>query len=299
MSAIDSLHLSPKTEEKLTLTDKERIDYIRKYRWIGYTRAQEITRKLEDLLSHPKQPRMPNLLLVGETNNGKTLLIENFRQRYPASENAAGNAISVPVLYVQAPPGPDERGLYNAILNRLFEKLKPTESTDQKRERVVGILKSIDLGILVIDEIHHLLAGPLLKQRNFLNVIKYLSNELCVPIVGIGTSDALRAIQIDPQLQNRFTPEVLPRWQLNAEFARLLASFESLLPLKRQSNLASRDMASRLLSLSGGTIGELSTLINEAAIYAIRTGNETIDATALANCGYRPPSERKAASARL
>lgn len=292
-------HLSAKTAEKMTLSDEARIEHIRKCRWIGYSRAQEVLQKLEDLLNHPKQPRMPNMLLVGETNNGKTMLIEHFRERYPAHENARGDGIKVPVLYVQAPPGPDERGLYNAILNRLFEKLKPSESTDQKRDRLVGILKTIDLGMIVIDEIHHLLAGPLLKQRNFLNVLKYLSNELCVPIVGIGTADALRAIQVDPQIQNRFAPEVLPRWQLNADFARLLASFESLLPLKMASNLADRDMASRLLNMTGGTIGELSTLLNEAAIYAIKRGDESIDMGAITKCGYRPPSERKAAAARL
>lgn len=299
MNSIEYSHLSSRTAEKLSLTNEERIEHIRKFRWIGYTRAQEVLQKLEDLLSHPKQARMPNMLLVGETNNGKTMLIEHFRERYPAHENAQGEGIRVPVLYVQAPPGPDERGLYNSILHRLFEKIRPSESTDQKRERLISILKSIDLGMIVIDEMHHLLAGPLIKQRNFLNVLKYLSNELCVPIVGIGTVDALRAIQIDPQIQNRFAPEVLPRWQLNADFARLLMSFESVVPLRNASNLAAREMASRLLALTGGTIGELSTLLNEAAIYAIKNGKESIDAVALSQCGYRPPSERKAAAGRL
>jgi hypothetical protein len=207
--------------------------------------------------------------------------------------------VVVPVLSIQAPPGPDERGLYNAILNRLFERNKSAESTDQKRDRVIGILKRIDLGMIVIDEIHHLLAGPMLKQRNFLNVLKYLGNELRVPIVGVGTIDAARAVQIDPQLANRFIPEVLPTWELNADFARLLASFESLLPLKKPSNLAEKNMASRILATTGGTIGEISMLLNEAAIHAIRTKSEIIDETCLAGCSYSSPSERKKKASRL
>lgn len=71
-------HLSPKAEEQLKYSDIERIEYIRSPRWIGYPQAQQVLVKLEDLLSFPKQNRMPNMLLVGDTNNGKTMLIKHF-----------------------------------------------------------------------------------------------------------------------------------------------------------------------------------------------------------------------------
>lgn len=292
-------HLTAKTAEKLALPDAERIEYIRKPRWIGYPRAQTILDKLEDLLEHPKQPRMPNMLIVGDTNNGKTMLIEHFHQRHFAYEREDRSGVVIPVLSIQSPPGPDERGLYNAILGRLFERSRSSESTDQKRDRVVAILKRVDLGMIIIDEIHHLLAGPVLKQRNFLNVLKYLGNELRVPIVGVGTADAARAVQTDPQLANRFQPEALLHWELNTDFARLLASFESLLPLRLPSKLADQNMASRILAMTGGTIGEMSMLLNEAAIHAIRKKTEKIDADVLVKCGYNSPSERKSNAYRL
>lgn len=292
-------HLTAKTAEQLKLSDEERIQYILKQKWIGYPRAQAILDKLEDLLEHPTQPRMPNMLIVGETNSGKTMLIEHFHERHLAYEREDKSGVVVPVLSIQAPPGPDERGLYNSILSRLYERSRSSESTDQKRDRVVGILKRVDLEMIVIDEIHHLLAGPMLKQRNFLNVLKYLGNELRVPIVGVGTGDAVRAVQIDPQLANRFIPEVLPHWELNTDLARLLVSFESLIPLKEPSRLADKEMASRILAMAGGTIGEISTLISKAAIYAIRKKTERIDAEALAKCGYDSPSERKRKASRL
>jgi len=292
-------YLTPNAAEKLSLSDQERIEHILKPRWIGYSHAQRILDELEDLLRHPKQPRMPNMLLVGETNNGKTILIDRFLQSHSADPNLGGDAIRLPVLYVQAPPGPDERGLYNAVLNKLFKRLRPLESIDQKRDRVVDLLRQVELGMIVIDEIHHLLAGPVLKQRNFLNVLKYLSNELCVPIVGAGTVDAVRAIQIDPQIQNRFVPTVLPRWEMNTDYARLLTSLERVIPLRQPSNLAEKEMASQLMMMSGGTIGELSQLINQAAIWAIKKKTERIDAKALIACKYTPPAERKAVAAKL
>src|SRR5450631_1979637 len=106
-------------------------------------------------------------------------------------------------------------------------------------------------------EIQHVLAGPLLKQRQFLNVIKHLGNELQIPIVAAGTQDAFNAIQTDPQLANRFEPAVLQRWTMGEDYLRLLASFEKLLPLEHRSDLLEPAMAIKILSLSEGTIGEI------------------------------------------
>lgn len=292
-------HLSETAAAQLVLSDRDRIQHIRKPRWIGYGRAKEILGKLEDLLAHPRQARMPNMLLVGETNNGKTMLVSKFRDAHPAAENPQGDAVDIPVLYIQAPPGPDERGMYNAILARLFESSPRSQGTDAKRDQVVRVLRRVNLGMLMVDEIHHLLAGSYVKQRSCLNVLKYLGNELCVPIVGIGTAEALRAVHTDPQLANRFTPEVLTKWIKNEELARLLASFERVIPLKKPSRLPAVDLASHILQLSGGTIGEISTLLNMAAIHAIKTGVEQITIDVIVACGYVSPSQRRQIAATL
>jgi hypothetical protein len=293
-------HLSDTAASKLDLPVRERIQHIKKPRWIGYGRAREVLEKLEDLLVHPVQPRMPNMLIIGETNNGKTMLVSKFREKHAAEENPTGETVNIPVLYIQAPPSPDERGLYNAILNRLFEsQRKRNDPTDAKRDHVIEVLRRVNLGMIMVDEIHHLLAGAYVKQRNCLNVLKYLGNELCVPLVGIGTAEAMRAVQTDPQLANRFTPEVLPKWTKNTELARLLASFERVLPLRLPSQLAAPTLAGRIVDLSGGTIGEMSVLLNAAATYAINTSEERITVETLDVCGYVSPSMRKQAAAAL
>ena len=51
---------------------------------------------------------MPNLLMVGETNNGKTMLVQRFRKQHPASNNPGGDDIVLPVLVIQSPPVADE-----------------------------------------------------------------------------------------------------------------------------------------------------------------------------------------------
>ena len=53
---------------------------------------------------------------------------------------------------------------------------------------------------MIVDEVHHLLAGSVREQRQSLNQLKFLSNELRMPVVALGTSEALYAMQADPQI---------------------------------------------------------------------------------------------------
>jgi len=287
------LHLLQKAAAYLDRTDSDRIAYIRSPRWIGYPQAQEILSQLENLLTHPKSHRMPNLLIIGDTNNGKTMLVQRFCNRHKPEDNLDGEAAIVPVLFVQAPPVPDESRFYNAILELLFAPYKSGDRADRKQFQAIKLLRTVGLRMLVIDEIHHILAGTLAKQKAFLNVIKYLGNELQVPIVGVGTRDAFRAIQTDPQLSNRFDHAVLPRWNNDDEFLRLLATFERAIPLHLASNLIDGALADKIYSMSEGYIGEISRLLVSAALHSVETRHERIDKKMLDGIGWVAPSERR------
>jgi len=286
-------HLLPKAAAYLERPDSERISYIRSPRWIGYTRAQGILTRLEDLLTHPKSHRMPNLLIVGDTNNGKTMLVKRFCSQHKPDDNPEGEAAVVPVLFMQAPPVPDEGRFYNTILELLFAPYKPGDRPDRKQFQAMKVMKAVGLKMLVIDEIHHILAGSMTKQKAFLNVIKYLGNELEIPIVGVGTRDAFRAIQTDPQLSNRFDQTLLPRWHNDDEFLRLLATFERAIPLRYPSSLIDGPLADKIYSMSEGYLGEISRVLICAAVKAVETRQERIDKKLLDHIDWVPPSERR------
>src|SRR6266511_2927461 len=294
-------HVSRAVRAALEFSDEERIRRVRSPRWIGYPPAKRILDRLEDLLTYPQTHRMPGLLLVGETNNGKTMIINRFNRLHPADDNPEGETIHLPVLIVQAPPTPSEGRLYDNIMVKVACPFRNDDSPGRKQSQVITILRRVGLRMLIIDEIHHVLAGSLLQQHNFLNTIKHLSNELQIPIVGVGTREAFNAIQTDPQLANRFEPVFLPRWTISDglkpesnPYLQLLASFECMLPLNEPSNLTRPALALKILSLSEGLIGEVSAILTKAAVKAIASGKERIDLRLLEEIQITPPSDRKA-----
>jgi hypothetical protein len=274
-----------------------RIRSLHESTWIGYGRAIDIRNTLEQLLVHPTKHRMPNLAIIGETNNGKTMLLKNFLRRHAPNPDPTVDRVVLPVLMIQTPPDPDETRLYGALLERLQAYGPSREPADAKLRRLQKILQDLQTKMIILDEFQHALAGTPIRQRKFLNGLKYLGNELEIPIVVAGTPDGLNALQTDQQIANRFEPVFLPKWRQGEEFLRLLASIEKVLGLTHASGLASDNMATKILDESEGTIGEVMRLMRSLAEQAIRSGVERITADAmkdsnLKKIGWRRPSAR-------
>ena len=272
--------------------DQDRIDWLSRKRWVGYTRANEALNKLGTMLSLPPTHRAPNLLLLGDTNNGKTSIALRFVEDNPISESNDGRAI-VPVLYIQMPPKPDESRFYEKILEELNAPFRIRAPVSEKLNQVIKVLAAVKTRMLMIDEIHHMLSGTVRKQHEFLNVLKYLGNELKMPLVGIGTKEALRAIHSDTQLANRFEGFALPIWKINNEYRRFLVTCETILPLKNKSSLGEKSMVTYINYLSEGLIGETTTLLQRAAQLAIKNGTETITKDLIDELKWIPPSQRR------
>lgn len=279
------------------LDASERIRAIQQRTWIGYSRALNIRSLLDDLLEHPKVHRMPNLAIIGETNNGKTMLLQNFVRKHLPPDDPNIDHTTMPVLLIDTPPEPDEARLYRKILERLFATVGRREPADSMLSRIQVILRHLETKMVILDEFNNAVAGTAVKQRRFLNAIRLMGNALQIPIVVAGTPEALAALQSDPQLANRFEPAFLPKWTLDAEYARLLMSTEKLLGLSQPSGLVQPAFAQRLLDLSEGILGETMELVRRLAIDAVRTGKECITQDmlkpdALAALGWTPPSKR-------
>lgn len=267
--------------------------------WLKYRLGEETLQLLEDRLAEPMSHRMRNILIVSETNNGKTTIAEKFLRRHRPEVNLS-SASSVPILKIEATAA-DENRFYNSILEKLpVYKHGQSARGEMKQLFAIRALSDCAIRMLIIDELHNMLDAPPVKQRRFLRVLKTLGNELKIPIVALGTREALNALNSDAQLANRFQTIVLPKWKLEndaapdqpSEYRQFLVAFERLLPLEEASDLGNDPIAAKIFSMSEGTIGEATDLIRDAARWAVRNGRRRIDEDVLERCGYVPPSRR-------
>lgn len=278
--------LSKRALELLDATDEERLAHIDKPVFIPYKHASEILAEMEDLIEHPKTNRMPNMLIVGRSNNGKTEILKEFLKRHPAEDRREFDTVYAPVIYIQSPPGPTEHIFLNKLLMMLGVTVKQNDASDRKLMQLLDILPRIQTKVLMVDELNALLAGSVTKQRFFLNMLKYLSNELQICIVAAGTAEAEHAVRSDAQIQSRFPLRTLPRWQESEDFRKLLYSFEYVLPLKYPSEIYRGEISSKLYGMSEGVIGEVAKILRSAAKYAIKTKEDRITMDVIADCPY-------------
>jgi hypothetical protein len=291
-------HLVPEARTAALLPDAERLALLRTERWwIAHDRAQAALARLDALLRDgPGQIRPPNLLLAGPTNNGKSWIVERFVRAHAMP--AGGDAEHLPVVAMQMPTEPTVARFYAALLTNLGAPVARTGPSARKQELeqlALRVLRGVGARVLVIDEVHNLLAGTRTTRGEFLNLLRWLGNELRIPVVGVGTRDAWLAIRTDPQLENRFEPFLLPPWRSGPEAARLLQCFATLLPLRRPSDLRGAELVRGVVARTGGTIGEVAALMRAAAEAAIRGGEECVTAGVLDRADYRGPGERRQA----
>lgn len=279
--------------------NESRIRRIRTDRWISYARAEAALTAFEEVLAFPKRTRMPNLLLFGPTNNGKTMIVEKFRRAHQGATANATNegAAHVPVLRVQMPPGPDESRFFGAILDALsFPHILSDRSVSKRQEAAVRWMRETNVALLIIDEIHNVLSGSRLQQRRLLNLLRWLGNELQIPLIAVGTAEALHAIQSDDQLTNRFEPVLLPKWRSGKEYEQLLRTLEAVLPLRKPSQLSEAPLAGKILSAAEGILGEVISIVTRAAVLAVSSGTEMISAKSIDEIGFVSPSQRRRAA---
>ncbi len=294
----DLAHLVPEARAAALLPDAERLALLRRERWwVAHDRAQAALARLDALLHDgPGQIRPPNLLLAGPTNSGKSWIVERFVRAHalPGGEDAE----RLPVVAMQMPTEPTVSRFYVALLTHLgapVARAGPAARKHELEQFAIRVLRGVGARVLVIDELNNMLGGTRAARGEFLNLLRWLGNELRIPIVGAGTRDAWLAIRTDPQLENRFEPFVPAPWRPGPDAARLLQGFATLLPLRQPSDLRGAELVRSVVARTGGTIGEMAALLRAAAEAAVQSGEERITAGVLARADYRSPGERRQA----
>jgi hypothetical protein len=286
-------HLNETARAVIDRPDDERISIIRKGSWLAYSGAKRVLARMEELLDYPRITRMPNMLLVAPSFNGKTSILQRFLAEHQPDIDPEGEVTICPVVFVEAPPTPDISDFYSRILDKLMTPYKPTASISEKYSQIKRLFREMSVRMLIIDEIHNMISGSLNRQRAFRNALKGLGNETMVCMVAAGIEDAYNAFNTDPQMTSRFTPEELPTWKTSNEFGSLLATLELRTPLKQASILKAPDKMLAIHTRSEGTLGDMCDLVKELAVDAIRSKTEQITLTKINTLRWVPPSKRR------
>ena len=229
-------HLAPECRDEARLGTAERIRAILTERWINYPRAGLALQRLEHLLHHPARDRMPCLLLFGPTGMGKTKILRKFIRDHPALFNSKTGINGMPLVAMQMPPDPDEKAFYLQLLSALNAPTRYSHTVYQLRQIVAELLAFTQTRMIIID----------------------------------------RALLTDQQLADRFEAAELQPWRNDADFKRLLASFQALLPLRKRSDLSTADIRQEIIRRTEGITVRIVRLLEHLAIHSIHSGLEAI-----------------------
>lgn len=273
----------------------DRLRRIRSPRYVQYEVGSLILRRFGWLYEHPEVPRPPCNLIYADTNNGKTALALKFMHEVTPKQGDPQFG-KQPVVYCHAPPFADLVGLYDAILRSLNAPYRASARPQSKWDHILHLLPAVGTRLLIVDEVNNLLVGKPDMRIMVLNSLKSLSNELRIPVVAMGTQDAVRVFQTSPELGNRFEPIGMPRWTIGPDYGLFIARFVKSLELKNDSDFRSKDLVGRIHRMAEGLTGETCKLLAIAAEVGIQTGREVIDMDTLDKVPWIMPSERRRAA---
>ena len=275
--------LTNEATDRRLLPDEERIRHIRTDCWVNYQAAQNAVDRLEELLSYPQRDRMPCLLIYGATGIGKTKVIRKFLRKHPPVFVRAAGGTSIPVVAFQMPPEPNENLFYDELCRAMGSPETLWRSAMRTKSVARSLLQAAGTRMLIIDEIHSMLAGTARAQKIFLNTLRFVANDIRIPLVCAGTDEARLALLTDSQLAERFDALELPLWRNDGELGRLLVTIAAALSLRHESKFDSQSCREIILRRTGGVTVRIFRLIESAAVQAIRDGTERVTEESLSS----------------
>lgn len=144
-------HLQASTRVEAALDSPTRIRSLWRDRWIDYPRAGQALIKLEHLLETPPKERMPCMVLHGDSNIGKTLIVAKFQREHPDRFDDVRGVERRDVVVMQMPATPDQHRFYTALLFVLGAPHSASASLSVLERLARELLRRIAPRMLVVD----------------------------------------------------------------------------------------------------------------------------------------------------
>jgi len=277
------LHLHASVRTLAHADNAMRLQAIRSKRWITHHPAARVLTRLGDAFEQPPGDRMENLLLLAESGMGKTMLLRKFERDHAMPFDAGTGVQRLPVVLILMPEDPTDEAFYVQVLKAIGApvSLPSQRNRISARETAFRLLRELGTRMLMIDEVNSILVGSARQQRYFLQMLRFLSNELQVALVCAGVPEARFALLADPQLRSRFAQIAVEPWGPGPELAAFVALLVQGLPLRQPSPINSGKLRRLLVERSGGITLSICRALERAAAAAVRSGREFIDLAGL------------------
>lgn len=270
----------------LTSSLDARARVIIKDRLIRYPAMVSVMAQADWLFSETRRMRARGLVVCANAGNGKSSLAQAISRRFKSE----GDTDSPCALMISMSGVRDARTVYGRLLEALGSPARISHRLSDREMLVTRLLKAVNCRLLILDEVQDLLLGSERDQRRALEAIKFLMNELRLPILAFGTDTAAKGFNSDPHLAARFTDVALPLWKPDNTLANFLATYERFLPLMKASNLAAPDKVALLAKIGRGVLDTIVQRVQNAALMAIIDGSEQITRSLLEKATTRPES---------
>lgn len=159
---VEGEHLSIEARKLLKLPDYERYTSLEKDVWIEYPVAEKIIGRMRELYYHERCNRMPNMLIIGPTNNGKSMIKEKFCKIYnrplykdmynPDSllgpEMHYRRLIGQPLISIQMPANPHIKRFLMAIDDQVEQKCSQLTRSEAEKH-LLEVMKKLQVRMII------------------------------------------------------------------------------------------------------------------------------------------------------
>ncbi len=243
----------------------------------------------------------PAIGILGESGCGKTWIAEELLRRYPDHMVEVDNGAQciAPVILVKVPPTRSLRDLIRGMLDQLHTAYKKGDSAETLTKALKNALTLCKTKLIFIDEIQQITDGKGASLSNVRNWIKIFFDNAKVSVIFMGLESGRRVLSGE-ELARRVRPilSIKPFTYPSSNDHALVKTYIALeKSLMEDCNISLRaagtplDISRRLWIAGAGRIGQIRSIIHDAAFAALSKGEPGITIETLQKAYHESPPD--------